>query len=798
MNSLLLLLMMLQMSSYREPHPRITEIIDAQTAPLVSVSPDSSVWLLRTVLRNPPISVLAMPEIGLAGVRFNPLTGASARTAVYRELALMEYPGGGMIQISGMPAEPRVKSFSWSPDGSMAVFTHETRNGVELWLLTAGDANARRLTGPVISLTAEVYPIWVSNCESIICTVIPRHRGAHPEPGTVPDGPLIQETTGFPSPVRTQQDLLGSPYDEELFKYHITTQLARVGLNGEIEELGDPCIIWDLSPSPDGGYILLTTLEEPFPYSVNAGRFPGRTLVWDMAGNPVLEVESHGALDRIPITTGSVRTGRRSVVWRGDAAAELTWVEALDGGDAGAPAPLRDRLYALEAPFTDEPRILAEFENRFSGIYWCDDTLAVAYEWWWPTRNIRAFRLRPGESPGRRELLLDYSFEDSYNSPGSPMTIRDHRGRTVLFTREGCLFFIGDGASPEGDKPFLDMLHLGTGERERLFSSSPPFHESPVRFLDRAGNLLLILRESASHYPNYHVLNLETGLETQITRFPHPYPWFGEIHKEMITYTRADGIQLSATLYLPPGYTPGDGPLPTLMWAYPREFVSPDAAGQVSGSPYRFDYLGWWSPVIWLIRGYAVLDNPAMPIVGVDGEPPNESYVSQLVMNAEAAVDAVVRMGVADRDRIAVGGHSYGAFMTANLLAHTDLFAAGLARTGAYNRTLTPFGFQSEDRSLWEAPDTYISMSPFLHADRITEPLLLIHGASDRNTGTFPMQSERMFAALNGLGGTARLVMLPLEDHSYTARESILHVLWETQEWLDRHLKGVSATGPIR
>ena len=798
MISLVLAVAVLQMQSYREPDPLITEVIDAPMAPLVSVSPDSSVWLLRTIVRNPPIAALAMPELGLAGIRFNPSTAASSRTSVSSGLMLMGYPGGDTINVSGMPADLMVKSFSWSPDGSMAAFTQETPEGVELWLIRVRDATAVRLTEPIVSLVAEAYPAWVCSGDALICTVIPGQRGDHPEPDAVPLGPVVQETTGVPSPVRTQQDLLGSPYDEELFQYHLTTQLARVGLDGAMETIGEPRMILDFSPSPDGSFLLVTTVERPFPYSVTAGRFPGGTEVWDMAGRPVLVVESHGVRDGVPITTGSVVTGRRSVSWREDADAELIWAEALDGGDAGAPAQLRDRVFAMEAPFSGEPRVLAEFENRFSGIYWCDDTLAVAYEWWWPTRNVRAFRLRPGVAGAAPELLLDYSFEDSYNDPGSPMTVRDGRGRTVLFRRDGCLFFVGEGASPEGDRPFLDLLRLAGGERTRLFTSSPPFYEFPVRFLDRDGTLLLIRRESASHYPNYHVLDLLTGQDDQVTMFPHPYPWFTGMHKEIVTYTRADGLLLSATLYLPPGYSTGDGPLPLLMWAYPREFISPDAAGQVSGSPFSFDYLGWWSPVVWLLRGYAVLDDPAMPIVGSGGEPPNENYIPQLVMNAEAAVNAVVEMGVADRDRIAVGGHSYGAFMTANLLAHTDLFAAGLARTGAYNRTLTPFGFQSEDRSLWEAPEAYISMSPFLHADRITEPLLLVHGAADRNTGTFPMQSERMFAALNGLGGTARLVMLPLEDHSYRARESILHVMWETQEWLDRYLKGEPVPAPCR
>ena len=779
------------LSFYMEPDPAITAVVDAPLPPWISVSPDTSVWLVQSVLRNPPISLLAQGELRLAGVRFNPVTGASGRTTTFTEMALMTYPEGEMISISGMPLLPMVKSFAWNNDGSMAVFTHETPEGVELWLLSTRNAEARRLTGPVVSLVAQVEPQWVYGRDEVLCAVIPRERGFEPEADPVPRGPLIQESIGVPSPARTMQDLLASPHDEALFRHHMTTRLARIGMDGEVVALGEPCMLWDFQPSPDGGYVLVKTLEEPFSYGLSAWRFPGRTMVWDINGETVFEVESHGLQDRIPIARGSVQDGRRWVIWREDADAELCWVEALDEGDAGVEASLRDRVFTFEAPFRGEPRVLATIENRVSDILWSSDTLAIVYDWWWPSRNTRAFRLRPGEPEHEPELILDYSFEDAYRHPGSLMTTLDYRGRPVLYLTGGSLYLKGSGATPEGERPFVDRLDLQTGGVERLFQSSPPFHENPLQFLDRDGRLLLFRRESANLNPNRFSRDLVTGEETRLTDFPHPYPWFQDMHKEVITYTREDGILLSATLYLPPGYSPGEhGPLPMLMWAYPRDFVSADAAGQVSGSAHSFDYIGWWSPMIWLLKGYAVLDDPAMPIVSIDGEPPNESFVEQLVMNAEAAVNAVVEMGVADRNRIAVGGHSYGAFMTASLLAHSDLFAAGLARTGAYNRTLTPFGFQSEDRSLWEAPDTYIRMSPFIHADGIDEPLLIIHGAADQNSGTFPMQSERLFAALSGLGGTARLVMLPVEDHSYRARESILHVLWESQEWLRRHVKG--------
>ncbi len=562
-------------------------------------------------------------------------------------------------------------------------------------------------------------------------------------------------------------------------------------MNGHITTITTPGILWEFAPSPNGEFVLVFWLHRPFSYSVTAGRFPELIEVLDLSGRHVFTVADLPVRDRVPLAIGSVAEGPRSISWRSDADATLCWTEALDGGDAGAEAELRDRIVTLDAPFLGEPAELMRTELRFGGISWADDSLAITYEWWWPSRQSRVWRVQPGSPMSEPELLLDYSWEDRYSDPGSLVFRKDLRGRYVVMTCQGgeCVFLSGSGASPEGDRPFMDRLDLNTLETERLFHSEPPFFERPSGFVDPEGRMLLFSRESVTDYPNLFIRDLSDGSEIRLTSFENPAPEFIGLQKELITYEREDGVTLSARLYLPPGYEVSDGPLPLLMWAYPDEYVSADAAGQVSGSPYRYDYIGWWSPLIWLIRDYAVLIDPSMPIVAMEDGQPNDRFVEQLVMSAEAAVDEVVGRGVADPERIAVGGHSYGAFMTANLLANTDLFAAGIAMTGAYNRTLTPFGFQSEDRSLWEAPEVYWDMSPFMHADGIQEPVLLVHGEADNNSGTFPMQSERFFAALNGLGGTARLVMLPLESHGYIARESILHVLWETQQWIEKYVK---------
>jgi dipeptidyl aminopeptidase/acylaminoacyl peptidase len=562
-------------------------------------------------------------------------------------------------------------------------------------------------------------------------------------------------------------------------------------------------MVLDLSPSPDGRYLLVQTIHPPFSYLVPADRFPRRIEVWDLDGNAVRTVADLPLQEEIPIAFNSVATGPRGVEWRSDAPATLFWTEALDGGDAGKEAAERDRLFLLAAPFQGNPTPLATLGFRFAGITWGNDGLALVDETWWKTRRARTWTVQPGNgAKSRPDLLFDRSFEDRYNDPGFPLTTINAWGRPVLRTGASgrTLFFVGEGASPEGDRPFLDALDLTTKKARRLFRSEAPYYEDPVDLLDAEGRFLLLRRESVDEPPNYFVRDLKTAKLRQLTQFPHPAPQLRGVHKELIRYAREDGVQLSATLYTPAGWKPADGPLPTIFWVYPQEFKSADAAGQVNDSPYRFVRVGVGSPLLWLTQGYAVLDNPSLPIVGEKDKEPNDTYVQQLVSSAKAAVDELVRRGVADRRRIAIGGHSYGAFTTANLLAHSDLFAAGIAESGAYNRTLTPFGFQSEERAIWKAQETYISMSPFMFADKVNEPLLLIHGQADNNSGTDPIQSERFFNALKGNGATARLVMLPFESHGYRGRESVLHVLWESYNWLETYVKNrpaeASGTAP--
>ncbi|MDP8916143.1 MAG: prolyl oligopeptidase family serine peptidase, partial [Pseudomonadota bacterium] len=590
------------------------------------------------------------------------------------------------------------------------------------------------------------------------------------------------------------------PADERLFERYFTSQLAVVGLNGGApRRIGQPGLIWGSSVSPDGRYLLQTRAKRPYSYVVPAALFPTEITVTDMNGRLVRRVADLPLRDDVPPPFDAVAPGPRDVQWRSDAPATLVWAEAQDGGDPRRPAPVRDRLFMQEAPFTAAPRALVDLPERYRDIEWGRPDFALVYSGTYNTRNETRTAVNPSQPGGTGRVLLKRNYQDRYNDPGSPILRTNAQGRRVIhFTPDGGgLFTTAQGASAEGDFPFLARMSLADGRSERLWQAQAPAYETVVALVDDAGEQLLTLRETRTDPGNYFLRRRSGGRPVQLTRFPDPAPQFAGVSQQLITYSRPDGVKLNGTLYLPAGYNPArDGRLPLVMWAYPAEFTDPTVAGQVNNRSNRFTRPAGASHLFLVTQGYAVLDNPTMPIVGINGAEPNDTYVEQLRANAQAAVDEVVRLGVADRDRIAIGGHSYGAFMTANLLAHTDLFRTGVARSGAYNRTLTPFGFQAEQRTYWEAPETYTAMSPFTHAAKIKEPILLIHGQADDNSGTFPVQSERFYAALKGQGANVRYVVLPLEAHGYRARESVMHTLWETIRWLDQHVKNAKPRAP--
>lgn len=781
--------------AYQLPAPELAALVDAPVTPAVELSPDGRTMALLERADLPSIEELSQPETRLGGLRINPRTNGPSRARAMVGLRFRDLDGLERA-ITGLPDELRLRNARWSPDGQHLGFLLDRADRVELWVASEQDARAWRLADRAVNDAAPGSSWhWVRGGDAVVARFVPEGRGELPGAPTVPTGPVVQESTGEAAPARTYQDLLASPHDELLFDHYMASELVHVGLDGDSRTVAPAAVHTSYMPSPDGRYLLTEARHRPYSYLVPWYRFPVKVDIRALAdGSLAHELADQPLQESIPIAFGSVATGPREWEWRADAPATVVWAEAQDGGDVKAEAELRDRLYMLAAPFDGEAVALVDLPLRYWELRWGTGDVAFVQEYLWQTRTRRAWRVRPDQPGAAPEKLLEVSFQDRYADPGSPMTTTNEGGHRVMLVDGGSIFMAGEGASDEGNRPFVRRLDLASGETTELFRSEAPYFEEPQAFLGEGFNTLLTRRETTTEPPNYFARDLGDGTARAVTSFPHPYPELADIQKEVLQYERADGIPLTATLYLPAGYdAQRDGPLPAFVWAYPREFKSADDAGQRDDSPWRFKRVSYWGAVPFVTRGFAVLDDAAMPVVGEGDVEPNDSFVEQLISSAQAAIDEGVRRGVVDPDRVAVGGHSYGAFMTANLLAHSDLFRAGIARSGAYNRTLTPFGFQSEERSFWQAPDLYFGMSPFMHADDIDEPILLIHGAADNNPGTFTLQSERLYGALKGHGATARLVLLPHESHGYRARESVLHMLWEQDQWLQKYVKGEGA-----
>jgi dipeptidyl aminopeptidase/acylaminoacyl peptidase len=633
----------------------------------------------------------------------------------------------------------------------------------------------------------------------LLYRTIVKPLSAAPPKSAVPKGPTTQENYGKASPRPTFQDMIKNPYDEQLYEFYGTTQLVR-NANGAETKIGSPAIYTSISVSPDKKYMMLRTVKKPFSYIVPAFGFPSTVVVTDMNGKQVKMLADLPSAETAPSGNDNVQNVARSFEWRDDEAATVVWCMPLDSGLIKTKVDFHDAVFSLSAPFTAQPKELFKTQMRYRGTGWGNSTIALVNEGLTGKQLTRLNRYNP--STGQLEKLMERNTTDNYSNPGNPVTEKNQFGNDVIkLIDNGNKLLMNNttGASPNGDLPFLATFDLNTKKLDIIWRSNDGYFESVVRVLNPDKLELLTRKENEKEVPNYWIKNLKAKIaDRQITGFTNPYPQMEGVSKQKIKYKREDGVDLTGDLYLPKGYDPKkDGKLPVIMWAYPAEFNSAADAAQIRGSEHRFTFISWATPICYVTQGYAILNNAEMPIVATDKDKkPNDNFNDQLRMNAEAAINKLDEMGVGDRNRVAVGGHSYGAFMTANLLAHTNLFKAGIARSGAYNRSLTPFGFQNEDRTYWQAPELYNDMSPFMSADKIKTPILLVHGELDNNTGTFPIQSERMFNAIKGHGGTVKFLLLPYESHGYAAKENILHLLYEQYAWVEKYVKNADKNTP--
>ncbi|NNC34538.1 MAG: S9 family peptidase [Croceitalea sp.] len=777
---------------YQKPSKEILDLVDAPLAPTVLITDDGNhmVLLYRDYYKS--IAELSETELRLAGLRINPKTNIGSRTNYYNNIKIKQIGENEAVQVVGLPVNPRLANFNWSPDETKIAVTNTTPEGVELWVLDIAAAKVTQLTNATINANMRDVVNWFKDGQSLLVKMLPEDRKPLINIAeSVPQGPTISTNDGKKAQNRTYQDLLKNPNDEFNFEQLARSALYKVDLEGNISLWKSSDLYSEISFSPNGDYVMVVTIAKPFSYLVPYYRFPSATNIYNKDGSLVTTLLEVPLIEDLPKGFMAVRMGMRNVRWRYDQPASLVYVEALDGGDPQKDVDYRDEVFELKAPFKGKAKSILKTKNRFRYIQWGNDNLAIAHDRWWNNRNTKSYVFNPSDNTEEPILITDRNYQDAYSNPGDFVTKRNDYGQYVLALEGKSAYLLGDGYTEAGQFPFVDKMDFDNLKKTRLYTSQLEGKMESLLSYNSKKDELLVRIESANEYPNYYFKSLRKKKgPVQLTNFDNPFKSLQNVHKEVINYTREDGLELTGTLYLPVDY---DKQLkekkPMILWAYPREFKDKNSASQNTQNPNEFTHPFWGSPIYWVTKGYVVLDDAAFPIIGEGEEQPNDSFRTQLVANAKAAIDAVDQMGYIDIKKVAVGGHSYGAFMVANLLSHSNLFAAGIARSGAYNRTLTPFGFQSEERNYWEAPEVYYTMSPFMHADKMKTPLLLVHGEADNNSGTYPMQSERYFNALKGLGATVRLVMLPKESHGYRAKESILHLLWEQDQWLEKYVK---------
>ena len=778
---------------YQIPKKELLDLIDVDLAPTVLRNTKNTVMVLLSRSTYKSIADLSRKELRIAGLRVDPKRFIGSRTTYYNKVELVDFEKGKTpLLVAGLPNKPQLTNFIWSPDEKMIAMTHTSDSSVELWILDVTTRKAKKLSSQPINATMGNSINWFKSSKELLVKLIPKDReDIIDQSVVVPTGPKVTENNGEKAQNRTYQDLIKNPTDAKNFTQLSRSEIYKIDLNGNKSHFLEARMYRGVSVSPDGKYVMVSFVKEPFSYLVPYYRFPTETHVYDLDAQLVKLISDNPLQEVLPKGFMAVSTNKRDIGWRKDKPSTIYYVGALDKGNPEIKVPYRDALYEWEAPFGQKSILLTKTINRYAGIIWGNDLNAIIYDRWWNSRNSKTYTFSPSKPDIPARVIVDRNYQDRYSDPGDFVTRKGKYGENILALDGNNAFLLGDGFSEKGQFPFLDQINLKSNKKNRTYQSTYTDKFEQLYDYDIIEKKLSIRIESKNEYPNYFTRSLDKKHTLkQQTFFENPFKNLENVGKELISYKRKDGLDLSGILYTPEGFDKNNPKqLPMILWAYPREYKDKSSAAQKINNPNRFLYPSWGSPIYWVTQGYLVLDRAAFPIIGEGTDEPNDSFRTQLVANAEAAINAVVEKGYADRNRIAVGGHSYGAFMVANLLSHSNLFAAGIARSGAYNRTLTPFGFQSESRSYWEAPEVYYTMSPFMHADKMKTPLLLVHGEADNNSGTYPLQSERYYNALKGLGATTRLVMFPKESHGYRAKETILHLIWEQDQWLEKYVK---------
>ncbi|KAL7481989.1 hypothetical protein ACHAW6_007664 [Cyclotella cf. meneghiniana] len=840
-------------SSYQVPSAVLQRLFLPPRDPSLLLSPSQRYLILLSEPPLPSIEAIARPEEKLAGLRFDPsLLVPSTVVDWATSLTIRELSSARECNVELPEDSEGIRYVRFHPTRELFVFCSKVKNEKRLelykcvrnhddgeWVVQRIPLENRRMN----FITGCAYQF---NCDELLISTVPID---HPDPPQQPitTGPAIQvvEKNARKAPGRTYQDLLKNEFDEEKLRYYLNVELISINVvdcaessqpiniipqsaggamlpstsQKIIPQNPSPHILHSIQPSPSSRFLLVTLLTT-FSYSVPISRFGKSIEIWDLHSKHVINVATLPVDDEIPLSYDACSRHPRNYRWHPLKDAIL-YVQALDGGDPAVDVGEngeRDGVYTRSLIVDDnsgkltleEPVKVTGLRWRFADLDYMQSGMSIIEEYRWKDRMERKWVLDANGNTVK--MLWERCWQDRYNAPGEPLMRRmGDNGQYFIVQPSPTSFYLkGAGASPLGDRPFLDVLDFG-GEiivTKRLWRCVAPtegeldplkevdgvlprerkdVYESIVCLMDD-NDTMLISRESKVTPRNYNLTKLsDLSNEIQVTFFGHPQPDLLGVTKELVHYKREDGVDLTCNLYLPANY---DGtPRPTLFWAYPREFKDAKSAGQVKGSKHTFVYARWASPIHWAAKGWVIMDDFALPVIGEGDKQPNDTFIEQIVMGAKAAVEYATSRGVCDPNRCAVGGHSYGSFMTAHLLSHTSLFAAGIGRSGAFNRTLTPMSFQSEDRSIWETPDTYITMSPLMHVKKYSEQdrvgkLLLIHGEADENSGTYPMQSERYFAALKAFGIESKLVLLPHERHGYRAKESILHMAYEQEEWL--------------